>query len=789
MKITLDEMLEKKDKKDIEEILTNPTQFFIFAAKVHPYVYQQNFLNSESKRIAVRSGRQIGKCLSSDTLILCSDGSLKKIQDLPNNIEVVSLNKDLHLVKTHAIKVERKPQKTFRVITKTGREVKTTIEHPFLVKRDVWSERKRRKKMEWIPLKDLKVNDRIAVPTRLPFFGNNETDIEEVKLLAYMIGEGSTSSGNFSFTNTNQKMVEEFSSCCKKFGVDVRKRGIMYYPTTHIKNRYLKNHIKDIIKSHGLMDKIADEKFIPDMIFKLKREQLSIFISRLYACDGWFCKNEIGYSSASKKLIKQLQHLLLRFEIVSYINERKKGNKSYYCLHIGSKESVLTFLKEIGWFRENKDNIKQYYMGKKSRLNYYYKNDIFFDKIKKIIPLEVEKTWDLEVPEYQNFVANDIIVHNTTMCGVKALWSAFMNSNYQVLILAPSQRQSSLLFWNIKEMVAENPFIKSFVTRETMTQIHFDNGSEIHCLPAGSKRVSERIRGFSPNLIIMDEAAFIPDEVLDAIEPSLAHTQGDIVYTSTPYGKRGFFWEAFKPDSGFDIYHVKSEECPHITKEFLKDKKDKLNENVYKQEYEGGFTEESDVFLTRSLILKCVDDITEYDKPLAGMRYFLGVDCARMGSDETVYVIVEVGRIHYRVVKIISTKKKPTTDIIGRIKGLHERWKFEMIHIDATNVGGPVYDVLIQEDYPMMPAKFASIKFKEELYNNLKTLMEHDKIRFPSDKKLIEQMSGLICRFTMQGMSIQPPEKGHDDYPDALALAVRSLTITDFEPQEKFYMR
>lgn len=386
----------------------------------------------------------------------------------------------------------------------------------------------------------------------------------------------------------------------------------------------------------------------------------------------------------------------------------------------------------------------------------------FFSFIRKHEPYTYQKVF-LKDKSKRIAVRSGRQVGKTVMGSVKALYRAFMNPHEQILILAPSQRQSNIFFWNIKEMVGENPFISDCVRRNTASQIYFDNGSEIHCLPASSKRVSERIRGFSPTLIIFDEAAYIPDEVLTAVEPSLAATDGDVILMSTPYGKRGFFWHAFRPGSGYSVHHVKSEDCPNITKEFLEDKRKRITKNDYIQEYCGEFTEEGDTFFTRELILKCVQDLADIDRPVTNEVYHLGVDCARFGEDETVYTIVQKGEI-INVVKIIATSKKPSTDIIGRIKELHKLWNFECIHIDSTSMGGTVYDILLQEGYPIFPAKFSSIKFKEQLFRNLKTLMEHDRIILPNNEKLINQMGNLVMRFTSQGMSLQPPERGHDDY-------------------------
>ncbi len=76
-------------------------------------------------------------------------------------------------------------------------------------------------------------------------------------------------------------------------------------------------------------------------------------------------------------------------------------------------------------------------------------------------------------------------VGKTTMCAVLALYMAYNYSDREILIVAPVQRQASLMFWQIKQFIARTPEIEEHIIRDTMTQIYFDNGSRLHCIPAG----------------------------------------------------------------------------------------------------------------------------------------------------------------------------------------------------------------------------------------------------------------------------------------------------------------
>jgi len=127
-----------------------------------------------------------------------------------------------------------------------------------------------------------------------------------------------------------------------------------------------KNAVTEWLESLGLMGKLAIQKEIPPLVFKLNKRQLALFLNRLFSCDGsiYVCQGSrsksfgTSYSSSSKKLIKQVQHLLLRFSIISKIRKKrikyKSGIKISYELGIHNVENITIFINEIGLYGKEK---------------------------------------------------------------------------------------------------------------------------------------------------------------------------------------------------------------------------------------------------------------------------------------------------------------------------------------------------------------------------------------------------------------------------------------------------
>jgi len=366
-------------------------------------------------------------------------------------------------------------------------------------------------------------------------------------------------------------------------------------------------------------------------------------------------------------------------------------------------------------------------------------------------------------------------VGKTTVTAIETIWEAFCFRDQQILIFSPTWRQTTILFTMILEIARSNPIIRRHIVKDTNTMLFFDNGSKVFGLTAG--RTGLPGRGFSPTKAKFDEGAFIPDQSFTAFIPFLVRHKAHIELLSTPFGKRGFFYNAFIHWKGWSRHKVKSEDCPDMSKEDIEAERLKMTENEFRQEFEGEFIEEVDVWLPRELILQCVKEglAVKFTKR-PDCEYVCGLDIARFGLDETVFTVVEKNpEGEGQVIYIEATQKKPITDTIGRLLQLHKKFNFTSCYVDESGLGGGAVDILKEKDIPVRPITF-TLQNKDVMYKNLKMLMEQKKIWIPNNPRLLNQLATLQYEFSSNGLvKIHHEENGHDDYPDSLALACMCL--------------
>ncbi|HZZ80266.1 MAG TPA: terminase family protein [Gemmataceae bacterium] len=117
---------------------------------------------------------------------------------------------------------------------------------------------------------------------------------------------------------------------------------------------------------------------------------------------------------------------------------------------------------------------------------------------------------------------------------------------------------------------------------ETLHHLQLANGSRILSLPGTEKTV----RGYSGvALLIIDEAARVDDALYRAVRPMLAVSKGRLIALSTPFGKRGWFHDAWHSEEPWQRLRITADECPRISASFLAEERRALGERWYRQEY------------------------------------------------------------------------------------------------------------------------------------------------------------------------------------------------------------
>lgn len=383
-------------------------------------------------------------------------------------------------------------------------------------------------------------------------------------------------------------------------------------------------------------------------------------------------------------------------------------------------------------------------------------------------------------------------VGKTTSTAVKAIHFAFfapvmletVKNECTIVIAAPTQNQATIMFDKIRGLIMDNDFLKGYVVRNTQTALwvsFLDGNGVSKIITRATGETGIGLRGYSPHVIIADECSFIKTDILKAFLPSGMATQARVWLTSTPFSKAGYFYEACmnskpaNPTGLWTQFHVKSTDNPLIQQDpsYIEEIK-RLTREEYVQEVDGEFLDIGDALFPNSILMEAIGDYT----PKGRVKYYMGLDVARTGRDETVFTIVGVDENdNVFVEEIESESQSNVVQVAGRIKEYTDKYNLETVYVDETGLGGGLIDLARAQGSPVRGVMF-TLQEKAKMYGDLRMLFENHRIKIREINKMIYQLSYLRREYTETGiMKIKSDE--HDDYPDSLALACRAVAGGD----------
>jgi hypothetical protein len=174
----------------------------------------------------------------------------------------------------------------------------------------------------------------------------------------------------------------------------------------------------------------------------------------------------------------------------------------------------------------------------------------------------------------------------STVVAALALHTLLFVPDSLVLLLSPSLRQSVEIFRKLLDGydALRRPLR---AIRRTTFQLELANGSRVVSLPGRE----HTLRSFSGvNLLVLDEAARIPDVLYRSVRPMLAVSRGRLVALSTPFGQRGWFFDEWRGNGPWKKVRITWRDCPRITPDFIAEEVRALGESWVRQEYECEFT-------------------------------------------------------------------------------------------------------------------------------------------------------------------------------------------------------
>jgi hypothetical protein len=168
------------------------------------------------------------------------------------------------------------------------------------------------------------------------------------------------------------------------------------------------------------------------------------------------------------------------------------------------------------------------------------------------------------------------------VAGALALCEALIRPRSLILLLAQNQRASGELFRD-KLLPLWRSLGRPLQDRPpTQLTLELANGSRVLSLPTseGGIRCYSGVR-----LLVVDEAARVPDDFYRTVRPMLAVSNGRLICMSSPFGRRGFFYEEWISNHVWERVQIKATDCPRISKEFLTEELEAIGERWFNQEY------------------------------------------------------------------------------------------------------------------------------------------------------------------------------------------------------------
>lgn len=190
----------------------------------------------------------------------------------------------------------------------------------------------------------------------------------------------------------------------------------------------------------------------------------------------------------------------------------------------------------------------------------------------------------LRRPPHRALVVCSRQAGKSTACAALALHRAWVTPRAVIVAVSPTQRQSALLVSKVRGFAEA---LNLPLARDNALSLQLGNGSTVFALPGHP----DTVRGYSPDLLLVDEAAYTSDALYTACLPMLAATGGDLVCISTPNGQQGWFhaeWSGRGAD-GWHRVEVPYTEVSRISPGFIAGQKASMSRERFAAEYECAF--------------------------------------------------------------------------------------------------------------------------------------------------------------------------------------------------------
>lgn len=351
----------------------------------------------------------------------------------------------------------------------------------------------------------------------------------------------------------------------------------------------------------------------------------------------------------------------------------------------------------------------------------------------------------------------------TTVVAIKALHHAMFASPKEpatVLLFAHAGKQTEELLFHL------HAFYKNLgkpIPRDTdrISQLDFENGSRILAF----KSNPDSLVGFTPTLVIIDEAARVDEEMYRAIAPMRALGKCQLIALSTPHGKQGWFYREWA-DPEREWYRVRktSDDCPRIDKTVIEEDRRSFGDPFVRQEYGCHF--EVMEGLVYPEFEACIVDPGALN--FVPTRGWAGCDFGWHAPSAFIALVSDADDVLYAVEEIYANHLTDE-ELALRARPLCERWRIQRVYCDGANPQS--IEKLRRASIPAVAANKAVTDGIRAVGARIRTA------RFKCSRacvNLIREM-GLYHYDPERKLPTDDPVKEHDHAPDALRYCIAGV--------------
>ena len=350
-------------------------------------------------------------------------------------------------------------------------------------------------------------------------------------------------------------------------------------------------------------------------------------------------------------------------------------------------------------------------------------------------------------------------------------WS-LENNGCSTMMVSPTYNQVRKIYEDVEKVLGGTPLLVS--SNKSNYEMELLNGSKI---VYRSAEKPDNLRGYTNDFLLVDEAAFIRQQVWDEVlKPTILVKGRKVLFASTPKNKGGYLHKLYlhgmdpdKPE--YVSINGSSYLNPYINPDDLDEAKKTMPEDIFRAEVMGEFTDGG------GSVFKNIDNycvLPQWINKQPSDRYYAGIDLGRLTDYTVLTILDDKGKVAF----IYRDNNKPWETLINEmVKHLRRYNATAMMEINS--IGDPLFDQ-VQKKYKDVHPFVTTNSSKQQIIEDLIYELNTGNLQLPDEnlfRPLYNELNTFSYSYSPSSRKVvyKATDGAHDDTVMSLAIALNSL--------------